>query len=226
MSVITQMAAPVLAALSMGLLGGPHCIAMCGAACAGIARASGNDQQALWRFQIGRLLGYSLLGAVVAGSVQAMGWLGENTSVVRPLWASFHVLAALMGLSLMVLGRQPYWMDGMAQRLWRWSKPKLQGRSANTPMLIGMLWALMPCGLLYSALLVAALSNNAVQGSVTMAAFAVGSGLSMSLGAWWLLRVRANPSGHWAIRSAGLALLAMSAWAIYMGITAPTGLWC
>ncbi|MDP4608181.1 MAG: hypothetical protein NWS83_03565, partial [Burkholderiaceae bacterium] len=26
---------------------------MCGAACAGIARASGQDQQALWRFQVG-----------------------------------------------------------------------------------------------------------------------------------------------------------------------------
>lgn len=220
------MATPVLAALSMGLLGGPHCIAMCGAACAGIARASDNDQQALWRFQLGRLLGYSLLGALVAGSVQAMGWLGENTAVVRPLWASFHVLAALMGVSLMVLGRQPFWMDGMAQRLWRWTKPMLQGRSANTPVLIGMLWALMPCGLLYSALLVAALSNNAIQGGVTMAAFAIGSGLSMTLGAWWLLRVRANPSGHWAIRAAGLALFGMSSWAIYMGITAPTGLWC
>lgn len=226
MSAFTQLATPVLAALSMGLLGGPHCIAMCGAACAGIARASGNDRKALWRFQLGRLLGYSLLGAVVAGSVQAMGWLGENTAVVRPLWASFHVLAALMGVSLMVLGRQPFWMDGMAQRLWRWTKPKLQGRSANTPVLMGMLWALMPCGLLYSALLVAALSNNAIQGGVTMAAFAMGSGLSMTLGAWWLLRVRANPSGHWAIRAAGLALFGMSSWAIYMGITAPTGLWC
>ncbi|HBH38337.1 MAG TPA: sulfite exporter TauE/SafE family protein, partial [Curvibacter sp.] len=30
-----------LTALLMGLVGGPHCIAMCGAACAGIAQAGG-----------------------------------------------------------------------------------------------------------------------------------------------------------------------------------------
>ena len=60
-----------LAALVMGLAGGPHCAAMCGPACAGVVRMSGRPLAAgLWRFQLGRLLGYSLAGAA-AGLVGA-----------------------------------------------------------------------------------------------------------------------------------------------------------
>ena len=47
----TSMAAT---ALLMGLAGGPHCIAMCGAACAGIGKAAGErGSQAIWTFQLG-----------------------------------------------------------------------------------------------------------------------------------------------------------------------------
>ena len=63
-----------LTALLMGLAGGPHCVAMCGAACAGLAQASGEHRQrTLWSFQLGRLLGYALLGALAAASVQGLG---------------------------------------------------------------------------------------------------------------------------------------------------------
>ena len=62
-------------AVLMGLAGGPHCVAMCGAACAGLAQAAGPRQhQALTAFQIGRLTGYSVLGAVAAGGMQALGF--------------------------------------------------------------------------------------------------------------------------------------------------------
>ena len=48
-------------ALLMGLAGGPHCLAMCGAACGGLARASGPRKvPGMWSFQGGRLVGYSL----------------------------------------------------------------------------------------------------------------------------------------------------------------------
>ena len=58
-----------LTALLMGLAGGPHCIAMCGAACGGIARApaaaGGVHSVAAGSalFQAGRLTGYALAGA-------------------------------------------------------------------------------------------------------------------------------------------------------------------
>ena len=54
-----------ITALMMGLLGGPHCVVMCGAACAGLGQAAGKQRaQALWAFQLGRLGGYASLGAL------------------------------------------------------------------------------------------------------------------------------------------------------------------
>ena len=234
MDTVSLLLAPALAALSMGVLGGPHCIAMCSAACAGVARAScGLDNPspkrintALLQFQLGRVLGYALLGMVAAGSVQALGWMGANTTVIRPLWMGFHVVAALLGLTLLGLGRQPPWVDGLAQRVWRFVRPRIGNFGSSAPWLVGMVWALMPCGLLYAALMLAALQSSAWQGGLTMAIFAAGSGVSMTLGAWWLLRANLRPAGHWAMRAAGLALFGLSSWAIYKGVTAPTGLWC
>ena len=64
-----------VSALVMGLVGGPHCVLMCGAACAGIGHAAGTQQKsALLSFQLGRWLGYSLMGGLAAFSVQALGW--------------------------------------------------------------------------------------------------------------------------------------------------------
>ncbi|HEX5739252.1 MAG TPA: sulfite exporter TauE/SafE family protein, partial [Hydrogenophaga sp.] len=74
-----------ITALFMGLVGGPHCVAMCGAACAGIGRAAGDQGgRALLTFQFSRMLGYALVGAFAAGSVQSLAWLGTNTAVIRP----------------------------------------------------------------------------------------------------------------------------------------------
>lgn len=57
-----------LTTLFMGLAGGPHCVAMCGAACAGIRNGHGGAYS-LWKFQAGRLIGYAGLGAVAAWAI-------------------------------------------------------------------------------------------------------------------------------------------------------------
>ena len=72
----------------------------------------------------------------------------------------------------------------------------------------------------------ASLSADAVQGAAVMALFAIGSSVSLFAGPWLLLRLREARSGAWGIRLAGLALLLASGWALWMGITQPTGLWC
>ena len=218
----------VMTGLVMGLVGGPHCVAMCSAACAGVTGAGVSEGRhaRLAVFQIGRVLGYAAFGAVVAGSVQAMAWMAQNSQMVRPLWTLFHVALLALGLSLLVLGRQPFWLDGFGQNVWRRVRPWAQPLGAKAPALVGVLWALLPCGLLYSALMVAALSVSWWQGALVMAAFVLGSGLSMTLGAWWLLRAKGGGRGEWAMRLAGLALLVTSAWALWMGITQPSGLFC
>lgn len=216
-----------MTALVMGVVGGPHCVAMCGAACAGISRAAGQQgARALWTFQASRMLGYALMGAFAAGSVQGLAWLGTNTSVIRPVWTMFHVAALLLGLALVLRARQPAWIDDLAQGVWRRVRPVLVRLGAKAPVVLGVAWALMPCGLLYSALLMASLSASAVDGALVMALFALGTSVSLTAGPWLLLRLRGGASGAWAIRLAGLALMGTSGWALWMGITQPTGLWC
>ena len=214
-------------ALLMGLVGGPHCVAMCGAACAGIGRAAGErSTQALWAFQFSRLLGYGLFGAFAAGSVQGLALLGTNTVAIRPLWTMFHVAAFFLGVVLIWRARQPAWIETLGQNVWRKARPALTRLGGKAPFILGVAWALMPCGLLYSALLVASLSANALEGAVIMALFSIGTSVSLTAGPWLLLRLRGAQSGSWAIRLAGLALALTSGWALWMGVTNPTGLFC
>ncbi len=219
----------MVSALLMGLVGGPHCVVMCGAACAGIARGAGEGSAgtlALWRFQFSRLLGYSLLGALAGGTVEGLAWMGTHTAVLRPIWILLHVAALLLGLILLFQGRQPGFVDGWGQAVWRKIRPALSRLGTRAPFVLGLGWALMPCGLLYSALLVASLSASALGGGLLMAAFAVGTMVSLVIGPWLLLRLKDAGSGQWGMRLAGLALAATSGWALWMGITQPSGLWC
>ncbi len=218
--------------LLMGLAGGPHCVAMCGAACAGIGRTrSGVNTRSMWIFQAGRLLGYSALGGVVAASMQGLGWLSVHSAALRPVWTLFHVTAAMLGLMLLWRARQPVWLEEGARTVWlkvRSAAGGVGGGSASgaAPLLLGVLWSLLPCGLLYSALLVAALTSSMLEGAAVMALFALGSSVSLMAGPWLWLRLRKQGSGQWAIRLAGLALLATSLWALWMGLVHNTAPWC
>jgi uncharacterized protein len=214
-------------ALLMGLAGGPHCVAMCGAACAGIGRSSaGTNTRSMWIFQAGRVLGYSALGGLAAASMQGLGWLSVHSAALRPIWTLFHVAAALLGLMLLWQARQPVWLEDGARKVWSSVRSVTKGSAGAAPLLLGVLWSLLPCGLLYSALLVAALTSSALEGAAVMALFALGSSVSLMAGPWLWLRLRKPGSGQWAIRLAGLALLATSLWALWMGLVHDTAPWC
>lgn len=264
-------------ALLMGLVGGPHCIAMCSAACGAVtlrapvaARASareGTDAQprkaarttvpitlespplpknhekahAMGRtaaLHIGRSLGYALLGLLAASSVQTVGWMSIQTQALRPLWTMLHVAATVLGLMLLLTAKQPIWLETGARQLWR----RAQGLHPAAPLGIGLVWALMPCGLLYSALLIAGLSANALHGACVMLAFALGTSLPLVLapGLWLWLKARgershtspasAQRSRHlmeqWGMRLAGLLLAASSAWGLWLGLVHQQAPWC
>lgn len=216
-----------MTALLMGLAGGPHCVAMCGAACAGIGQAAGvRASRSMLGFQFGRLAGYSALGAVAAASVSALGWLTVQSAAIRPLWSLLHVAALVLGALLLWQGRQPVWLDTAAQKLWRQVRAWGSRWGQGTPVVIGALWSFMPCGLLYSALMVAALTGNVAEGVMTMALFALGSSVSLWAGPWLLLRLKNLGDGSWGIRIAGLALAAISAWALWMGLVHDQAPWC
>jgi sulfite exporter TauE/SafE len=221
-------------AMLMGLVGGPHCVAMCGAACAVIGRPEQNVRtggaRGLWAFQVGRLAGYSVMGALAAGSMQGLGWLSIQSAALRPVWTLMHVAAAMLGLVLLWQARQPVWLDLGARKVWSRIRPPSAGAGrpvgVSAPLVLGAAWSLLPCGLLYSALLVAALSGTAAQGAGVMALFALGSGASLMAGPWLWLRLRGPGSGRWAIRLAGGALLLTSVWALWMGLVHDAAPWC
>ncbi|RYF80645.1 MAG: sulfite exporter TauE/SafE family protein [Comamonadaceae bacterium] len=227
-----------LTALLMGLAGGPHCVAMCGAACAGLGQAAGPRRgAALWGFQVGRLLGYSALGGVASATVQGIGWLGEHTAALRPVWTLMHVGAFLLGLLLLLRARQPLWLDLPARGLWQ--RMRRFGGTRGAPMMLGAMWSLLPCGLLYSALLVAALAGNPLAGAGTMALFATGSGAWLLAGPWLWLRLAsagwrgasggaAKMRGEWGVRLAGAAMAVSAGWLLLRGTASGRAFmaWC
>jgi hypothetical protein len=92
---------------------------MCGAACAGLGQAAGDRRgQTVLAFQLGRLGGYSLLGAVAAASVQGWGWLTTQAAAILPVWTILHLVAFVLGLWLLFQARQALWLDEAARHHW------------------------------------------------------------------------------------------------------------
>ena len=214
-------------AFLMGLAGGPHCVAMCGVACAGIGQAAGvGASRSMLGFQIGRLVGYSLIGGLAAASVSALGWLTVQSAAIRPLWSLLHVAALVLGGLLLLHGRQPLWLDAAAKRIWRQVRVWGGHYGQATPVVMGTFWALMPCGLLYSALILAALTANVLEGAMSMAMFALGSSLSLWSGPWLFLQLKNLGDGTLGIRIAGLSLVVISVGSLWMGLVHNQAPWC
>ena len=228
-------------ALLMGLAGGPHCVAMCGAACAGVIRivrapegggaaaisAGMRDAAASWTFHAGRVAGYAAAGAVAAVAVQGLALAGEQAAALRPLWVLLHVFVLAWGLLLAVLGRQPVW----AGRAGRSLAMRLRPAAGSAPGLlaIGALWVSMPCGLLYSALMLASLADGPVQGAWVMALFAAGSGVSLAAAPWLWQRLGAGAGivgRAWGTRLAGGLLAAVALHALWSDLSRQVELWC
>lgn len=244
------MLAPLaITALLMGLAGGPHCLAMCSAPCGvlvgqgascstagdtgGTASqpvqwlAKGGMPRRLFAFHLGRLAGYAGAGALAALAMDSLAWLTQQTMALSQVWTLMHVAVMVWGLMMMVQARQPAWVEQAGRAAWRRVQPLV--RAPGGLMVAGALWALMPCGLLYSALLVAALSGGAAQGAATMALFGVGSGLWLVGGplVWGKLRSYLNAvRASWGTRLAGASLVGVAGWALWMDLVYKPSLWC
>ena len=215
------------AALLMGLAGGPHCIAMCGPACAGVVRmGSRSSSRSLWMFHAGRVAGYSAAGAAAAQAVQSFAWLAAQTNALRPVWALFHLMVLAWGLTLLVLARQPEWAGKAGRNVWQWVRPWVGRRSIFAA---GVLWAFMPCGLLYSALLVASLSGGPLEGALSMSLFAAGSAVSLAWAPKLLERVQVLGNRFRqdvGTRASGLLLVMAAGWALGIDLAHRIAVWC
>jgi sulfite exporter TauE/SafE len=231
-------AALIASAALLGLAGMPHCAAMCSAPC---AAATGPRGPGVWAFQSTRVLGYAAAGLVASASVGTLASLSQWTPALRPLWVLFHVAMLVLGLWLLVQGRQPAWMG----QIGRVAVPAAAGSGLATPAgsapirvwrtplraaAAGSLWVAWPCGLLQSALLVASMTQTPWAGATAMAAFAVASagGLLAAPALWRLLKGRADAPGleRRLARAAGALLAVAALFALGKDIWHPIAAYC
>jgi uncharacterized protein len=161
-----------------GLLGGLHCVGMCG----GIfgALSSGNNAAQLrLSLHIGRILSYGLLGAVV-GSLGSMAAMFENWIPVQiGVYVFANTLLLMVACYLLGWNKPIARMESWGAKLWGWISPLTRAlippRTCPRAFSVGLLWGFMPCGLVYGALAMALLSGSAMNGGAMMLMFGLGT---------------------------------------------------
>lgn len=176
-----------IAAFFVGLLGGVHCIGMCGgivgALSLGSQQARGVSEQNtllfLVAYNLGRMSSYVLAGTLVGG----LGWLAANMLAVNE---AQRILSVFAGLFMMAMGFYlAGWWRGLARIeqaggvIWKRIEPlgrsMIPVRKPGQALVLGIIWGWLPCGLVYSVLIWAIASGGAVEGGLLMLSFALGT---------------------------------------------------
>lgn len=170
---MTELLPLLLSALVLGLLGGGHCIGMCGGLMGALTLAIPAEQRQrrlglLLAYNLGRIASYGLAGLLIG----AAGW----TLASGPAATALRLLAGLL-LIAMGLYLAGWWsgltrIEGIGRLLWRRLEPLarrlLPVRNAPRALLLGALWGWLPCGLVYSTLLWAASQGDALDSALLM----------------------------------------------------------
>lgn len=214
----------IASATFLGLAGAPHCTAMCAAPCAAAVGKGGWPANV--GFHLARVAGYMLAGGIAAASVGALAAWSQLAPALRPLWVMVHAAALVLGIWLLVKARQPAWLSSLGRTPAPSSAPDAAGWKAMKGPLravaAGGLWVAWPCGLLQSALLVAAMGSSATTGALAMGGFALASAPGLLVGPWVARRLLGGRSSaareRLAARAAGALLVAFSGWVLLRGV--------
>ena len=168
----------IIAVFFVGLLGGVHCLGMCGSI-VGILTGQLPKDGARWPFHLaynsGRIASYAVAGILV-------GAIGQAGLLLRDVVPVQHLLFALSSLMLVALGLYLAGIWNMVRRieqagsvLWQRIQPLTRFvfpiTSPLRALLLGMLWGWLPCGLVYSVLVTALASGHPQSGALIMLAF-------------------------------------------------------
>lgn len=190
--------------LALGVTSAVHCIAMCGPLTAFVALdADGaTDPWRVVRYQLGRFVGYGTLGALLGG-------LGGTLAGISPPHADAFLSIAL-GLSLALAAYQ-LWPRSASpaaglvsvtraprgptfrERISR-ASASLLSVTRRAPFALGLATALLPCGVLGAAALLAASTGHALTGAAAMIGVATASALGIGTVGLALGRVRTGRS--------------------------------
>lgn len=221
------------AAFSAGLLGGVHCLGMCGgivsALTLGLNRSDGAGGSSLWPFLLayngGRVLSYAVAGAL-------MGGIGSLILTAAPAQWAQHVLLAVAGVFMILLGLYlgGWWrvlarVERVGAVLWRRIEPLgrrfIPVRSPGQAFVVGVLWGWIPCGLVYTALMWSVAAGGVAQGALMMLAFGAGTLpnlLAMGLFAGSLAGTLRKPWVRWIAGATLVALGGATLWRAFQGL--------
>jgi sulfite exporter TauE/SafE len=167
-------------ALILGLLGGGHCLGMCGGLMGALTLAIPPEQrgrrlQLLLAYNVGRILSYACAGLLVG----LAGWAVASSPAALALRVVAALLLIAMGLYLAGWWSGLTRIEALGRGLWRHIQPVasrlLPVSSLPRALLLGALWGWLPCGLVYSTLLWAASQGNAGYSAALMLAFGLGT---------------------------------------------------
>ena len=167
-------------ALVLGLLGGGHCLGMCGGLMGALTLAIPPEQRGkrlrlLLAYNLGRIFSYACAGLLLG----LAGWAVASSPAALALRVAAALLLIAMGLYLAGWWSGLTRIEALGRGLWRHIQPMasrlLPVSSLPRALLLGALWGWLPCGLVYSTLLWAASQGNAGYSAVLMLAFGVGT---------------------------------------------------
>lgn len=168
-----------IALFLVGLLGGTHCVGMCG----GIVGALSMGGPARWSMHFayngGRIFSYTLAGALAGALGAATLGLEQQWPIRQVLFLLANLMLIALGLYLLGVTRALAFTERAGQHLWRHLQPMtrrfLPARTVAQAFPLGLLWGWLPCGLVYSALVSALSAGSATRGAGLMLAFGLGT---------------------------------------------------
>lgn len=208
------------AAFVAGFFGSAHCIGMCGAIVVLFEQQAGIAAGWQYRFgyNAGRLGFYAMLGLVAgAGGTVITKLAGVNVGlIVLRLIAGALVVA--IGLNLLFNWSATRFLEQAGAGLWRRLSPLarhvLPVSSLPRAIAAGLIWGALPCGLVYSALALAATAGSPAAGVATMAAFWAGTAPAMLLAGASASRLRGMQSNRLFRTLAGVTMLVIGVLAL------------
>lgn len=166
-----------LLALTMGLMSSFHCIGMCGPIALALPTHKKDKFQqlvGLVAYNGGRTLTYASLGLVLGAAGSAMVWVGY-----------FRYLSILSGAIMLIYVLWPKKMEAylhvprfwqhMIQAVKKKMSTVLRSRNPASFVLLGMLNGLLPCGMIYLALMSSLATGSMTGGAIYMLAFGIGT---------------------------------------------------
>ena len=212
----------LMSAFLVGLLGGGHCVGMCGGIVSAVSMHLPQHKTKLpflLAYNTGRVLSYTLAG-IIAGLVGASSFFLQHVLPVQ------HVLYGISSLMLVVLGlylagiwHGVIYLESAGKVIWKtlqpYSKHYIPVQNFKQAFILGILWGWLPCGLVYSVLIAAIATGHAINGGLLMLAFGLGTLptlISMGMAAVKLKSILQN---IWVRRVSGFLVLGFGLVGIY-----------